>query len=184
MKRSSWKGLRNLLLAGLLLLAAAVVYLRTPRAAEDVCGLARQHLPKLLQLEVSIGSCALDPLTQTVRFRDVSLTEPGAETPLVAADEAEISLGAVSPFFGSVELDRIRITRPRVALDLSRPRPPPSPGACRLDALERVDIGRLEIREAELHLALPGGRAVELIGGEVAWQRRRRRAEIHLTAGG
>ena len=89
----------------------AVAYLRTPRAAEDACQLARRELPSLIGMDVGIGSCELDPVTQTVKLRGVSLFEPGAEVPLLAADEAEVTLGAVRPFFGSVALDSVAWTR-------------------------------------------------------------------------
>ncbi|HYX90473.1 MAG TPA: translocation/assembly module TamB, partial [Myxococcaceae bacterium] len=182
MTRSRRRVFPYLLLAALVLGGSTAIYLRSARAAEDVCTLARRHLPKLIGLDAVIGSCVLDPLTQTVRFRDVALSEPGAEAPLLAADEVEVSLGAVSPFFGSVELDRIRVTRPRLAIDLTRPRPPRAPGACRVDGLDRLDIRRLEIHDAEVRVALPGGRAVEVGGGDVSWLKRKGRPEIHLTA--
>lgn len=161
----------------------AVAYLRTPRAAEDACQLARRELPSLIGMDVGIGSCELDPVTQTVKLRGVSLFEPGAEVPLLAADEAEVTLGAVRPFFGSVALDSVKLLRPRVRLDLSKPKPSKPAGGCSLDALNRIELGRVEVRNAEIRVVLPGGRAVEVLNADLTVRRRRGRSEIRLQSG-
>ncbi len=167
-----------------LVLLALVLGLRTEEAADNACALARRHLPAALGLDVGIGRCAIDPLTQTVRLHGVSLFEPGARTPLIAADMAEVSVGAVHPIRGVVELSQIRLLRPRITLDLSKPGPGTAEDepTCTLEPLRRLDIAHLEIRNAEVRLLLPQGRAVQLLDGEVSWRRRRGRAEIHVSA--
>ncbi len=169
------------LLAVCLVLTALILALRTEEAAEGACAAARRHLPAVLGLDVGIGRCELDPLTQTVRLHGVSLFEPGAETPLVAADRAEVSFGSLRPLTRVVELDGVELVRPRVTLDLSKPGKG-GEGNCSLEPLRRLDIARLSIRNAEVRLVLPEGRGVELLDGEVTWKRRRGRAEIHVQA--
>jgi translocation and assembly module TamB len=169
------------LLAVCLVLTALLLALRTEQAADNACALARRHLPLALGLDVGIGRCTVDPVSQTVQLFGVSLFEPGADTPLVAADEAEVSFAGVRPFSRVVELAHVRLVRPRVSLDLSRPGPG-GESRCSLEPLRRLDIHRLEIRNAEVRLVLPDGRAVELLDGEVTWRKRRGRAEIRLQA--
>ncbi|MBX5482725.1 MAG: translocation/assembly module TamB [Myxococcaceae bacterium] len=166
-----------------ILASAAVGFLRTRFAAESACTLARRELPSLLGMDVGIGACALDPVTQTVRLTGVSLFEPGAQTPLVAADEAEVVVAAVHPLFGGVELDSVKLYRPRVHLDLRRPHAKTAGTGCDLDVLERVEVARLEIRNAEVRVDLPGERSVEVLGADLSWRMRRGRADLRLQAG-
>src|SRR5512139_2746944 len=95
--------------------------LRTSVAWETACTLARRSLPELLGLDVGIGQCELDPLGQKVIIRGLSLFAPGSDTPLLAADLAEVQLGLPRPFAGKLSLDLVRVQRPRVAVDLSKP---------------------------------------------------------------
>src|SRR5262245_54522995 len=95
-------GPRQMLWVGLLLVGATVALLRTRVAAEGACTLARRHLPDLLGLEVGVGQCEVDPLTQEVRLRGLSLFAPGHSTPLLAADGATVRLGRVRPLLGGV----------------------------------------------------------------------------------
>ncbi|MCI0669885.1 MAG: translocation/assembly module TamB [Myxococcaceae bacterium] len=175
---------RHVLLVGLLLLVAAVAVLRTRMAAEGACTLARRHLPELLGLEVGIGSCAVDPLTQEVQLRGLSLFRPGETTPILAVDAAEVRLPAVQPWFGGVRLERVRLDRPRLTLDLSRPSADPGHASdvCPLDVLRRLEVGRLEVKGARVSAVLPGGAHVEVEGLEVAWHARRDGTELQLRA--
>ncbi len=183
MTQRNRRGPLRALLAVCLVLTALVFALRTGEAAESACAAARRHLPAALGLDVGIGRCELDPLTQTVTLHGVSLFEPGADTPIVAADRAEVSFGSLRPLTRVLELDRVELVRPRVTLDLQKPSSGGGGGGgCSLEPLRRLDIARLDIRNAEVRLLLPEGRAVELLDGEVTWRRRRGRAEIHLQA--
>ncbi len=182
MTRSGRHGLKIL---GILLLLSgvAIAWLRSARGAADVCTLARRKLPALIGLDVGIGRCELDPLTQTATLHGLSLFEPGSEQPLLAADRAEVRLGAIHPIFGWVELEQIRVVRPRVNLDLTRrSTDPKGTSGCSLDALQRLEIARLDVRNAEIRLQLPGDRWLEILGGEVTWRRKRGRADVRIWA--
>ncbi|HEY3587134.1 MAG TPA: hypothetical protein VGK85_08275, partial [Myxococcaceae bacterium] len=77
--------------------------------------------------------------------------------------------------------DRVRVIRPRIWLDLTRPQPAPKKSeTCPLRALEHLEVDTLEVRGAEVRVALPAGRRVEVAGVELSWRTRRRDAEFTL----
>ncbi len=157
--------------------------LRTRTVWDGLCTQARRQLPTLLGLEVGIGQCEVDPLGQRLVLRGVSIFEKGAETPLLAADLAEVQLGLPNPISGRVAIDLVRVHRPRLALDLSRPRPPSDePGVCPLVPLRRLQLSRLVITGAEVRLALPGGRQVEVSELDVALRERWGEEEFEVEA--
>ncbi len=166
-------------------MVGAVLALRTSVAWDTACTLARRHLPDLIGLDVGIGQCELDPLGQKVILRGLSLFAPGSDTPMVAADLAEVQLGLTSPFSGKLPLDLVRVQRPRVTLDLSQPssRPPrEGPAPCVLAPLERLQISRLALTGAQVRLMLPGGRRVEVADLDVGWKERWGVAEFDVEA--
>jgi translocation and assembly module TamB len=149
----------------LALVLGTVLLLRTRTAWDALCSQAREHLPALLGLDVGIGQCEVDPLGQRLVLREVSLTEKGQDTPLLAAELAEVQLGLPHLFSGQFALDLVRIHRPRLALDLTRPRAPRDPNAprtCPLTSLRRLRLGRVALTSAEVRITLPEGRQVEL----------------------
>jgi translocation and assembly module TamB len=166
------------------LLVAAVWALSTPTAWENACTLARRNLPDLLGLDVGIGQCELDPLGQKVIIRGLSLFEPGTDTPVFAADLAEVQFGLTRPFSGKLSLDLVRVQRPRVAVDLSKPSSGPrnEPPPCPLAPLQRLKISRLELTGAQARVVLPGGRRVEVSDLDVGWKDRWGVSEFDVEA--
>ncbi|HET9451672.1 MAG TPA: translocation/assembly module TamB domain-containing protein, partial [Aggregicoccus sp.] len=181
---------KALLLLMLLLAAACVGLLRRPEVWDATCTLARRELPALTGLEFGIGRCELDPLTQTLRLRGLSVFLPGSDTPLFAADLAEVQLGFVHPFSGRLPVSRVRVDRPRVSLDLSgAPAAAAAPGAapapparCPLERLERLRVGRVDVRNADLRAKLPQGRSVQVGGLDVELRERWGASEFELEA--
>jgi len=179
----------------LMLVLGTVLLLRTRTAWDALCTQARRHLPALLGLEVGIGQCEVDPLGQRLVLREVTLSEKGRDTPLLETELAEVQLGLPNPFSGQFAIDLVRIQRPRLVLDLSRPRPPrgaPS-GTCPLEPLRRLRLARLSITGAEVRLLLPEGRQVELSEldvnlrerwGEEEFEVEGRRGLVRLGPGG
>jgi translocation and assembly module TamB len=167
-----------------LLIVGAIATLRTSVAWETACTLARRNLPDLIGLEVGIGQCELDPLGQKVIIRGLSLFTPGTDTPLLAADLAEVQLGLTRPFSGKLALDLVRVQRPRVAVDLSKPskEKPGEPAPCALAPLERLRISRLALTGAQVRVVLPGGRRVEVSELDVGWKERWGVAEFDVEA--
>jgi translocation and assembly module TamB len=176
----SSRKVRVALLLGALVVVGAVLALRSQVAWDQVCTLARRELPKVLGAEVGIGRCEVDPGARTVRFGGVSVYATGEEVPLFSADLVEVTLGGFEPFTGRVLIDRLRVTRPRVRLDLSRPTPARPSGSCPFQALQAVSIDDFDVRGAEAHVRLPGGREVDVEGVSVGWRMRRRVAEFRV----
>lgn len=168
----------------LVLVASGLTFLvvgRSRLAWDRACTLARRQLPGLLGAEVGLGRCEVDPGGRTIRIYGLSAGAPDSERPTLSADAVEITVAGVQPFSGRLELDRVRVIRPRIWLDLSRPAPArPPDGGCPLRALEHVLVDTLEVRGAEVRVALPGGRKVEVAGVELSWRTRRRDAEFTL----
>ncbi len=172
-----------------LVLTGVIATLRTRAAWEEACTLARRQLPSLLDAEVGIGRCEIDPLTQSVRLYGVSAYRQGSTRPLLAVDAVELKLAAVQPFFGTVELALLKLERPRFHLDLGTPAPGSAEekrrseakadsGKCPLDLFRRVELDRLAISDGQLSLTLPDGRALELTGLDAGWRIRRGVAEL------
>ncbi|MDY7228474.1 translocation/assembly module TamB domain-containing protein [Hyalangium rubrum] len=178
------QGARRALLVVVLLLVGAVMGLRTRVAWDTACTVARRQLPEVLGLDVGIGQCELDPLGQKVVIRGLSLFAPGTDTPLFAADLAEVQLGLSSPFSGKLALDLVKVQRPRVALDLSKPSKTSrdTPSTCALEPLERLRISRLALSGAQVRLALPDGRRVEVMDLDMGWKERWGIAEFDVEA--
>ncbi|MCE9667388.1 translocation/assembly module TamB [Myxococcus stipitatus] len=174
MATQSRKGALRALLLVLLVLSGSVLALRMPETWEVACTVARRHLPDVLGMDVGIGRCELDPLGSRVLVHGFSLFPPGSDTPLVAADLAEVQFGFLRPLTGRLSLARVKAVRPRVTLDLATPSTDPAkpPAGCFLDPLAHVRVSSLDISGAELRLALPGGRRVEVTDLDVRWVER------------
>ncbi|QRN99718.1 translocation/assembly module TamB [Archangium violaceum] len=167
----------------LALVLGTVMAFRTRTVWEGLCTQARRQLPTLLGLEVGIGQCEVDPLGQRVILRGLSVFEKGSDTPLLAADSAEVQIGLPHPISGKVSIDMVRVLRPRLALDLSRPRTPSGePGVCPLQPLRRLILSRLAITGAEVRLLLPGGRQVEVSELDVSVRERWGEEEFEVEA--
>ena len=161
-----WSGAsRRRRVLGLLLVLAVVGGLaflavgRSSFAWDRTCTLARRQLPGLLGADVGLGRCEVDPTGRTVRIYGLSAGAPGNERPVFSADEVEITVAGVQPLSARLELERVRIIRPRIWLDLSHPSPAAPSGGCPLRLLERVLVDTLEVRGAEVRVALPAGPA-------------------------
>ena len=163
------------LLLALLAGALSVLLLGRSRMAWDrACTIARRQLPGLLDAEVGLGRCEVDPAGRSIRIYGLSAGAPGSDRPAFSADAVEVTVAGVQPFSGRLELERVRVIRPRLFLDLSRPAPArPAGEACSLRTLERVVVDTLEVRGAEVRVALPAGRRAEVAGLELSWRTRR-----------
>ena len=177
---------RRILGAALLLALAAgglttLVVGRSKLAWDRACTLARRQLPGLLGADVGLGRCEVDPAGRTLRIYGLSAGSPGGDRPTFSADEVEVTVAGVQPLTGRLELERVRVIRPRVWVDLSRPAPARSSSeGCPLRTLEHVLVDTLEVRGAEVRVALPAGKKIEVAGVELSWRTRRRDAEFTL----
>jgi len=176
-RRVLWLALVLALVAGGL---TSLVVGRSSFAWDKTCALARRQLPGLLGADVGLGRCEVDPTGRTIRIYGLSAGAPDSGRPTFSADLVEITVGGVQPLSARLELERVRVVRPRIWLDLSHPAPASPSRGCPLRPLERVLVDTLEVRGAEVRVALPGGRRVEVAGVELGWRTRRRDAEFTL----
>lgn len=163
-----------------LLLASVVLWLRTEQAGEWVCGQLRTRLPGIVDADVKLGRCEIDPLILSVRVHDVSITQHGLTEPMVVADEARVALRGL--FFGGVSLQEVALIRPRVDLVL----PAASPDdqgkkTCPLDALSKVRVQSVEVQDGSLRLTLPTGQRIRADGVQLQASLRRAGAEVELS---
>src|SRR5678816_1288851 len=110
---------RRFLAVGLLvaLVAGALTFLAVGRsrfAWDQACTLARRQLPGLLGADVGLGRCEVDPTGRTLRIYGLSAAAPDSERPIFSADELEVTIAGVQPLSGRLELDRVRVIRPRL----------------------------------------------------------------------
>lgn len=176
-KRVLW-----LALGSALALFGFVGFLRTHLAWDNACTLARRTLPALLGLEVGIGQCEVDPLTRTLKLRGLSLFLPKAEEPLLAVDRAEFTIRSVQPFWRKVELESLRLSRPRINLSMAPGTHEPSSRGCPFGALRFVQMDRIEVRDAEVRIDWGEGRRAEVQGLDADWRLQRGVAEVQLNA--
>lgn len=181
-----WRpGRWQLLLAGLLLAVGAIALLRTRTLAEGACTVLRRQLPELTGLEVGIGRCSMDPLSQEVLLGGLSFLEPGSDAPVFSVESMRVRMGAMQLFSGVLRLDLVRLERPHLRLDLTRPRTPKEPGeaVCPLDLFERLQLGHAEIQNARVDVRVSADVRVELDGVDLGWRERRGGLELELRAG-
>lgn len=182
MKVRRRNGLRNAVIALVLVFAGAVALLRSQLAWDRTCALLRDHLPSLTGMQVEISRCEISPLTRTLSLTEVRLTEPGA-APVFSSARIDVSLSAIQPFFGEVELSRLTLVEPRVRLDLTRGGLRSSrSNACALEGLRRVAIERLEVVSGSVAVDAGASGGFELGGVDLAWKVRRGVAEFKLGA--
>jgi len=188
-RRPPRRKLLRLALLALLFLVATAALLRTQYAADTLCGQVRARLPALLGMDVQVDRCEIDPFAQTVTFHDLRATpKSGSGAPAtlgrLSADAIELGLPGVDALHRRLTVDRIVLTRPRVALDLSHAgETAKEEGSCPLDLLKRVQVRRLEVVDANLSVALSEGKGVQLEGLNLGWLTRRGVADFHLDAG-
>lgn len=175
--RRRWRRALGLVALGAI---GLVFVLRTERAGSFVCGELREHLPKALGFDVTIGRCGIEPLSLGVRLEAVAVSKPGAPGPLASADVVEMSLRGLFP--GHVSFHEISLVRPRVDVVLPKAGGSSSAAGCPLDGLRRLRVGKVAVEQASLRLALPEGQVVTVDGLDVSASLGRRSAEVDAQA--
>jgi translocation and assembly module TamB len=164
------------------LLLALVLVLRTERAGAFVCSELRERLPAAIGADVELGHCAIDPLTASVEVSKLAVTAHGAQTPLLSADKAAVSMRGL--FFGGISLQDVEVVRPRVELTLPLGGDGAPASTCVVRELARLRVGRLRIVDASVLLNLPEGRSVRLEGVMVDASLDRREAAVTIDGRG
>ncbi len=165
MTRRRW----SRLVVGLLALASVAVlaWMQSESAGEAACRLLREEVPKATGLQLQIDRCQLDPLDAQVVVSGLRLIDPATGRDVVAADEARVALRGL--VLGGVALSRVVLVRPKVELDLPKPKPEGSApsSTCPLDPLRRLRVGSLDIEQAQLSLGLPDVGRLQIDGLDV-----------------
>ncbi len=165
-----------------LLLIAGSLALRTERAGEAVCAQLRQKLPAATGMGVSIGRCAIDPLTASVEISRLSVTAPPATEPLLTAERAAVSLRGV--FLGGVSLQDLELIRPHLVLTLPAASDSPKSATCPIDELRRLRVSQLRVVDGSVVVHHPSGTSVRVDGLQVDAALDRREATVTLDARG
>src|SRR5260370_7534010 len=127
----TWNKRLRAILVLLLVVAAGILFLKSQFARRQGCEVAKHYLPRLLGAEVRFDRCEVDLLAQTASLTHLSVYQPGAQTPTFSAESVKVRINALRPFFGSTQLDFVKVDRPHLLLTLPphplpvRPRPPP-----------------------------------------------------------
>lgn len=165
-----------------LMLACLVWWLRTEQAGEWVCGQLRTRLPQLVEADVSIGSCEIDPLIVSVRVNDVSVRQRAASTPLLVADEARVSLRGF--FFGGISLQEVTLIRPKVEVVLPAATPEAPALRCPLEVLRRVRIRAIDVQNGSVRVRWPSGQYLSAEGVQLQAALGRDAAQITVSVRG
>lgn len=146
-----------LLLAGLVL--ATLLVLRTRWAGDRICGLAAARVRATTGLPLALASCRIEPLDLSVEAEGVVLGPPAA--PLFAADAVSAKLAPVQVLGRQLHLERLRVVRPRLALEVPAGAGEGS-GTCPPPLLAGLEIHRLDVEDGALDVSLPGGTRVAM----------------------
>ena len=137
------------------LVAATLLVLRTAWAGERICALAAGRAQAATGVAVSFRACRVEPLALAVSVEGVRLGAP--EAPVFEADLARARLTAVQALGGRVQLARLELVRPRLAVRVSERRGGASRSACVPDLFARVEAREIEIVDGAVDVTFPGG---------------------------
>ena len=176
---------RRLLAVGLLLalLAGGLTFLAVGRsrfAWDQACTLARRQLPGLLGADVGLGAARWT--RPDARSASTALGHgPGRRPAHVQRRRARgITVAGVQPLSGRLELDRVRVIRPRIWLDLTPPAASREVRGLSAADLEHLEVDTLEVAAPRCGWRSPRAGEVEVAGVELSWRTRRRDAEFTL----
>lgn len=104
-------------------------------------GVLTDDVAKMIGRDVSVGRITFNPFTLTVRAQDLTVAQPGSQTPLLTLAELDASASWTSLFWFAPVVDRLTLRQPNIAI-------------VREDVL-RFNFSDIEQRVAELAAAKP-----------------------------
>lgn len=104
-------------------------------------GVLTDDVAKMIGRDVSVGKITFNPFTLTVRAQDLTVAQPGSQTPLLTLAELDASASWTSLFWFAPVVDRLTLRQPNIAI-------------VREDVL-RFNFSDIEQRVAELAAAKP-----------------------------
>src|SRR3954451_6266903 len=155
-------------LAAALVSGAAIALLRTEYVGTNLCGYAIATIEEASAAKVKVDRCTVDPTRGQLVIDGLTVGDPGGRLEVRAA--RGFVHGVVRPLVQRVRLERLEIDHAevRMALDQSGPARPRSGTAehqCLPEALDRFELGRVQVRKASLELTSGGLESVERGGG-------------------
>jgi len=141
-----------------LLLVAAVIFLKSDYAGELACGMLRERAGGQLGAEVEITRCAIELLPPGLEASEVHLGD-GHGGRLLQAAAVRVELDSLSLLVGRLAIDRVVLREPRVVLVLrdgrlaNLPSPPPAAGG---EVPAALALERIEIEHGQVDVLLEG----------------------------
>jgi translocation and assembly module TamB len=141
-------------------ITTAFLFLRRPETARDICRFGAAALGKELGLEVTFDSCALEPLTATLRISGLRATSPKGDRSL-SLDSLQLRLRFLQALAGGLRIERLDIAGLRVRwTDTGQPEPKkPINRPCWTSSLKLFHIEELSLQGESVEMALPKGHA-------------------------
>jgi hypothetical protein len=148
-------------LSAALVSGAAIALLRTEYVGTNLCGYAIATIEEASAAKVRVDRCTVDPTRGQLVIDGLTVGDPGGRLELRAARVFVQVI--VRPLLQRVRLERLEIDHAEVKIALDQSGPARPRGAadhqCLPDALDRFELGRVQIRKASLALT-SGGRAL------------------------
>ncbi|MFL5388071.1 MAG: translocation/assembly module TamB domain-containing protein [Myxococcales bacterium] len=142
-------------LSAALVSGAAIALLRTEYVGTNLCGYAIATIEEASAAKVKVDRCTVDPTRGQLVIDGLTVGDPGGRLQVRAA-RVFVHV-VVRPLLQRVRLERLEIDHAEVkmALDQSGPARPRSAAAehqCLPEALDRFELGRVQVRKASLEL--------------------------------
>ena len=146
-------------LSAALVSGAAIALLRTEYVGTNLCGYAIATIEEASAAKVRVDRCTVDPTRGQLVIDGLTVGDPGGRLEVRAARVFVQVI--VRPLLQRVRLERLEIDHAEVKLALDQSGPARPRGAadhqCLPDALDRFELGRVQVRKASLTL-ISGGR--------------------------
>src|SRR5256885_1376879 len=138
---------------------AAIALLRTEYVGTNLCGYAIATIEEASAAKVRVDRCTVDPTRGQLVIDGLTVGDPGGRLEVRAARVFVQVI--VRPLLQRVRLERLEIDHAEVKLALDQSGPARPRGAadhqCLPHALDRFELGRVQVRKASLTL-ISGGR--------------------------
>jgi autotransporter translocation and assembly factor TamB len=145
-------------LSAALVSGAAIALLRTEYVGTNLCGYAIATIEEASAAKVHVDRCTVDPTRGQLVIDGLTVGDPGGRLEL-RATRVFVQV-IVRPLLQRIRLERLEIDHAEVKLALDRSGPARPRGAadhqCLPDALDRFELGRVQIRKASLALTSSG----------------------------
>src|SRR5438067_2830351 len=141
-------------LSAALVSGAAIALLRTEYVGANLCGYAIATIEEATAAKVRVDRCTVDPTRGQLVIDGLTVGDPGGRLELHAA-RVFVHV-VVRPLLQRLRLERLEVDHAEVKIALDQSGPARPRGAadhqCLPDALDRFELGRVQVRKASLAL--------------------------------